>query len=365
MSYPFIDWALSRNNNFLPTVYGMCEDNPKCLENYNSFFKYLKINQCENIPEKLAKINCMRNYKSLLSEFEIAELLIKQGKKIEILLDDYDNMCSPPDMRVVDSSFDVYIEVKRMIDDLVITEIRDYLNNILVRDKLPFKIDIILNEDSLKIAYSTEDWTEKLHKICIGLNEFSEKYDKIDKKYSSLKILTSIGEFIFKDYKLEKGYVGDYIWDSPITDERIDNEKIMQKIKKDIIEKSKKRSKWKAEHKNKIFIVALDFNNTIVDPILLETVLFGSKTGMGIIILNKINTAKKSGWENYLNKIYEEKCSPFDLNNDGLYLTSDDVKNVSGVIGLYPPNRQLVFYPNPFAFNEINNPELVNYLKND
>ena len=76
----------------------------------------------------------------------------------------------------------------------------------------------------------------------------------------------------------------------------------------------------------------------------------------------KIKDANEKGWKNFLEKMnIIPQISYLDPRRRGIYFNVNSVKNVSGVIGIFR-GRNPVFLPNPFAYKEINDPKLVDYL---
>jgi len=347
MSYPYIDWAFSQNcKNFKSTLYNWYENNSKQLEYQNSLFKYLKDNQCKNVQEKLANINCIYNYKNLFFELEIAKVLIKNGKKVEMSLND------PPDIYAIDPIFNkTNVEVTTMTDENTEIQIKKYMDDKIKREKIPFEIWVDLNEEN-SIPVFEKERDNKRCKICKGLEEFSYKYSEIDKNQSLLKISTSVGLFKLKKSKQNIGSFKGIGMGSGIP-----NNNIIQIIQNKIISKSKDYCKFSKNDRTNLYIIAIYFEDIKICNWHLEKALFGINTDLDIIMHDKIIQAKKRGWENYLDEMKIDEINEY---CDGLYLTSSHVKHVSGVIGIC--RGQSFLYPNPFVFDEINKPELINYL---
>jgi hypothetical protein len=352
-NYKNLKWAFKKNNkDFLNNLFDNFNENPYYLNSLEKMIRYLRNNHCKNVQEKLAFVADIWNFNSIVSELEVAVLLLENGKRVALIPDDYNEVVSPPDIYAVDDMFDVYVEVTRITNDRTIDIISDYMN-----EKTSFVVDVNLNENISIPAFGDERDTKK-KKIKDGLEEFSKKYDALEVKEAGIEMLTCIGKFKLRESKIGKGYAGTFFWGSGIP-----YDKIMQKIRNDVIIKSEKRKKWKDDYLNKYYIVALDFEDIAYDPMYLESALFGSMTYFDTDPHHLIEKAQNRGWKGYLKSM--QILSDYNIlfpNKWGVFLTSEITKNVSGIIGKFR-GKKPVFYPNPFAFDEINNPKLVHYLE--
>jgi len=354
-----IQWALSLNTkNLLPKVLGEYQDNPILASNEDNLMKFLREKKCKNVRERLKNVNTLWNFKSAISELEIAKLLIEKGKMVEILLETYDGMISPPDILAVDSKYEVYIEVTRLTDDSTIEQISNSIDEYLKKENFVYRVTSSLNSEISMPAFGNERDIKK-QKTAVGVEEFKDKMRLVNNTNLPVNIETSIGSFKVEKSPYDVGYAGSFELSAIL----LPYEKIIEKIRKDVIYKSKKRDKWIGEHRNKIFIVVLVFEAFFHYIEYLEPALFGNHT---IVLLDydyKIKNANEKGWKDFLEKMNVlPQLSYLDPKKRGIYFTVKSVKNVSGVLGfLY--GRTLVFLPNPFAYEEINEPEFDNYLE--
>lgn len=129
-------------------------------------------------------------------------------------------------------------------------------------------------------------------------------------------------------------------------------------------------------------MVALDYKEMFYDEDYMEMALIGTRVtvsgpevspGLANAYANayirqkfreteEIKSARGRGWETYM----REKCilprnrTYLDPNKRGILFTEPIVQNISGVLGKF--REALHFVANPFAFDEINNPKLANYI---
>jgi hypothetical protein len=260
---------------------------------------------------------------------------------------------SPPDIHVIDKNFDAYIEVSRVTDDSTIELIQMELDKIIHELKIPYAIDIDLNSEMSSQAFTSERDIKRT-KILNGINDFALSYKNDN---NQIIINTSIGMFKIRNIRSALGYVGCILWGGGV-----DYQKQIEAIKKKVIDKANKRTKWSDKHLNKLLIIALDFEDISIDPDELESALIGFKTIIDVSSSKIIDKAIKKGWDKYFNKIgIERQYNIFEPDKLEIFFTCEVVKNISGVIGLCK-GRPPIFFPNPFAYDEINNPKIENYL---
>jgi hypothetical protein len=345
LKFDNVEWAFSKNKmNFITKLYDENFDNPHYLPNIDELVKFLRERECNNIQEKLEFINDIDNFKSRLSEYE---------KKVELIPDNYKEIISPPDIHVVDKNFSAYIEVSRLTDDITNELITKKMGQIINEYKIPHAIDVDLNPEISAQAFRNERELKRT-KVLKGIEDFTSSYERD----STQKIIeTSIGVFKIRNAIIAQGYVGAIFWGGGI-----DTKKYIDAIKRKVIEKANKRAKWNGEHLKKFFIIAIDFEDITVDPDELESALIGFRTIIDVDSSKIIEKSIKKGWDGYFKKMgIEQRYNIFEPQKWGIFFTCEIVKNVSGVIGLCK-GRPPIFVPNPFAYDEINNPKIENFL---
>jgi len=353
-----IQWALSLNTkNLLPIILAEYQDNPILALNIDNLMKFLRENNCKNVIERLKNINILWNFESALSELEVAKILIEKGKKVEIILENYAGMNRPPDIFAKDTEYEVYVEVTRITDDFTIKDISDSIDKFLKKENYVYRVTVSLNNEISMPAFGNERDIKK-QKIIDGIKEFKEKVRMIDDSKLPTQIETSIASFKVQNSPLDIGYAG-FLRPSGIL---VPYDKIIDKIRKDVIDKSEKRDEWINKHRDKYFIVALMFESIYDDPMYLQSALFGNYAIYDIDFDWKIKDANEKGWKNYLEKmkIYPQ-YTYLDPKRRGIYFNVNSMKNVSGVLGIFR-GRNPIFLPNPFAYEEINDPEFEDFL---
>ena len=353
-----IQWALSANTkNLLPKVLNEYQNNLDLSSYIDYLMKFLRENKCKNVRKRLKNVFTLHNFNSALSELEVAKLLIEKGKKVEILPETYEGMISPPDILAIDSKYSVYVEVKRITDDSTIKDISDSIDEFLKKENYVYRVTVSLNSEISIPAFGNERDTKK-QKIIDGIKEFKEKVRLINDSNLPTQIETSIGSFKVQKSPFNIGYAGSFQLSAIF----VPYDKIIAKIKKDVIDKSEKRDKWKGEHKSKFFVVALVFESPYDNPDYLKTALFGSHIIYDIDYDWKIKDANERGWKEFLEKMnIFPQISYLNPEKRGIYFDVDSVKNVSGVLGIFGV-RNRIFLPNPFSYDEINDPKFEDYF---
>jgi hypothetical protein len=327
---------------------------------------FLRNHNCRNIQEKLSCVSDdWLRFRSAQSELELAKVLILRGKAVDFIPENYMDMVSPPDLLVVDKNIEAYVEVKLLIEDPTMKAILDFLRQFLPTNPSPCIVNIELNKMMSVPAigwYERQLKEEIIRKAC---QEFKTQMKTLNSLNLPMEIKTNIGKFEIHKSPSSRGYPG-IITTSVIT---LPEEKMIEKIRDDVVKKASKREKWTSDHHSKIFIVALDFEEMHYDEDCINIALIGctntfmsSKHMPPICETKDLQHAKERGWEKFLLEKYilPRNQTYLDNNKKGIFFTEPKVKNISGVISKH--GKTLYFIPNPFSFDEINDPKLTNYL---
>jgi hypothetical protein len=361
-----LEWALATNTyNLQDLLFNTYKDKLAYLKYLNDLIRFLREHGCSDIQEKLKHISDLLRFRSIRSELEIAKGLIQRNKSVDLLPENYMGMVSPPDLLAVDDEIEAYIEVKRILEDQTTSAIIEFLRRFLRENNYHYIINVVLNE---MMSIPVIKWHERRLKeevIRKALQEFEAKIKTLDPTSLPAEIETNIGKFEIHPSTSGRGFPG-VIRTSFI---KLPEKKMIEKIRQDVIEKASKRDKWIDEHQAKIYIVALDFEELAYDKDYLEIALIGHRVYVKpplqapiIYETNEVQHAKELGWEQFLREtcIIPTNRTYLDSNRKGIFFTEPIIKNVSGVIGKF--REELHFVPNPFSFDEINDPRLVNYI---
>lgn len=301
-----IDWGLSKNPLLLTKIYEKHRNNFEYLNEIDALFGYFKQHKCKNTQEKMERVGDLERFYQRLSEFRIAQALIRKGKNVEFTLETGPD--SIPDIHVADQNFDAYIEVKMIVDDPIFHKLIECIEFIL--KDYSFKIMVYLNSDVSKFTISGSSRKKREELLQKGLQEFKEKIELLEDKNIHTQIDTSIGTF---DMKLS---INNDIYKSFVTNITIPDEDIKKKIHDDIISKIKKKKQWLINNPNKKYIIAIDFERA---------------------------TARYSKYKKYLEEVLINK-------ENGMFNNNFLLKNVSGVIGNY--DDDIIFICNPYAVKD-------------
>ncbi|KXB05807.1 hypothetical protein AKJ52_03015 [candidate division MSBL1 archaeon SCGC-AAA382C18] len=143
-----------------------------------------------------------------------------------------------------------------------------------------------------------------------------------------------------------------------------------EKLENDIIDRAKKRNDWEGKHLEKFYFIGTDFEYWTYNKHTLKSTLFGNTVSVkkplpmqDVEIPSTVKEASKKGWKQLLlkHRLIPNGRSYVNPEKQGIYISRNVMKNVSGVIGSYPTSG-FDFFPNPFAEDQINDPNFMNYL---
>lgn len=360
-----LKWALATNrHNLKNMVLEVYKDNPEYLTYLDELVYFLRSRNCKNIREKLDDVSQLDKFRSVCSELEIARALVEHGKLVAFLPDNYMNMVSPPDLLVKNGQIEIYVEVKRIKEDGTSNIIFGFLRQFLPEHNYPYIVDIKMNET---MSIPAVWWYERqLKKLIVekSLQEFESQIATVNPRSLPAEIETNIGMFQVRPSPSGRGYPRKLS-----TSGMIPWEKLVQKIRDDVVKKAKKRDEWSSEHRAKYYLVALDFEEIWYKKDYLEVALIGNTDTYSsplpmskFVETDEVKVARERGWEAFLHEkhILPRDRTYLDINKRGVFFTEPAVKNVSGVLGKF--RKTFYFVPNPFAFEEINDPRLVSFI---
>lgn len=270
-------------------------------------------------------------------------------------------MNSPPDIFAKDSQIEAYIEVRRIIEDPTKNQIIELLRKLL--RNYPCIVNLELNEEMATPTTRYYEIEKRKRMVREVLQQLETKLKMLNLSSLPMKIETDIGKFEVLRSPSNMGYPGVLSYDIIVP-----KDKLIKKICYDLKEKAKKREEWGTEHKSKVYIIALDFEEWGYED-LLEEALIGSRIYVlpplkvpAIPETDEVRHARERGWEDFLRKtnIIPSDQIYLDWSKKGVFFTESIMKNVSGVIGRL--DQKINFVPNPFSYDEINDPRLVSYL---
>lgn len=272
-----------------------------------------------------------------------------------------------PDMLVIDSACEAYIEVKRLTEGRVGYMITDFLESYLNHPGRRYCVNVTLNEE-LSIPVTKCEEREARQKIAQRIIErFPSMFEAAD--LTSLPVSFEIDRVRFEVHptrKLHRGYPG--IRRTPVFSEP--TEKWAEKLAEDVCEKAKKRQAWTGEHLRKNYLVAVDCEQPYLNEDYVDLSLIGStvpqRGNMPLPTISlgaDVQHAIKRGWKTFLEKKYivSSGTTHLDPAKKGVFLTEPVTKNVSAVIARFAKGT-VYLLPNPFAFDEINDVGIQAYL---
>lgn len=287
-----------------------------------------------------------------------------------------------------DEIFTTYTEVTRIgenpyVTDLILKQLREFAQC------LPYRIDVQLKE---RLSIPKMEMTErKVQKDLVenSLDLFKKSLTDaiLTLTYPEKQIEIDTDDIIFTLTKTELkiGYVG--IIESECI--HIPTSKLNEYIKGRLIKKAKKRDSFEGEHRNYPYIIAINWCESFLDETDVNNLLYGSvsspisnEIGMPDIEYRKwiddewnrvtketknraswtkIEKARDKGWELFLIKKFLIPNGNSHINNEGIFVTLEEMKNVSAVLFLNNWGK-ISYHPNPFCSDEINDPRIINFM---
>jgi len=127
---------------------------------------------------------------------------------------------------------------------------------------------------------------------------------------------------------------------------------------------------WTAEHLRRCYFIGIDCEQAHVHQDDVDIALVGmTVTQWGDLPMPKVELgdevrlAAAKGWKRFLEEkhVIPSSRTYLDPSKKGVFFTDSDTRNVSGVLVRFK-NASVYFLPNPFAYDQINDPRIVSYL---
>ncbi|MGZ7210227.1 MAG: hypothetical protein ACXVHV_10135, partial [Methanobacterium sp.] len=109
--YTSLVWALTFNDKLKLELFGTYQNNPRYLSYLDNLIFELKKFDCKNIQEKIKDADNLYKFSSTVSELEIANFLVENGKKVQLLPDSYFDSKSPDILRAYPKSIVTFTRV--------------------------------------------------------------------------------------------------------------------------------------------------------------------------------------------------------------------------------------------------------------
>lgn len=357
---------MSRNPHAKTALSTLYAARPKYLAELDSLINELRKGKCQKIQEKMNDANDLQKFGSILAELRIGRFLLRHGKSIVFLPDNYMTGMSPPDILVIDASGQYFVEVKLLTEDDTCTEIiLEGLRLFLTTSKFNVFVDIELGKElsTPKTTHTERRAKEKLAKTT--LQEFQNKFNKINFSKLPARVTTQGATFIVKTSSVKRSMV-----EAMRTRVILLPAELREKLKRDICTKASKRNSWRGADLLRPFIVAIYTGQWGIDIDDAKDLLFGARhtvaSGLPMPIVTvpqEIQKAASGGWQTYLRTEYllPHNRTYLNWNAKGIYFTEPSVKNISGVI-IGNDSSSYSFIPNPFCDARINNPNIASFI---
>ncbi|HDQ07810.1 MAG TPA: hypothetical protein ENN44_03395 [Methanoculleus sp.] len=382
-NYPHLCWIFEKNLDLKEELFEKFSKNSEYLEYLDDLASKLDGLDCLNVQEKIAEINDIeRDFSPFCCELEVASYFAERGNKIQLLLNGYFKKKSP-DILCENKKISSYIEVTSISNSsstlLIIDELRQFLK------KYPYCVLIDFDEvlSIPRLKYDEKRIQNEL--VERSLASFKEKIPEEIQEYPYFIETESI-KFRILPANSKEGYPG--IFNSGC---KVPSDEILEYITYRLVEKAKKRESFPKKHQDFIYIVALVCDDKSIDSIDMQDLLYGNICGYPLIdcgdpkfkaqeefirtewekiIQNKseripkwkeIDSASLLGWNDLLIKYHLIPHDYHYLYEEGIYLASLEMKHVSGVL-FVRKGKEAIFYPNPFCYSEINDPNICSDL---
>jgi len=364
LHFPFLEKGLRINSELKNELYTTQKNG--YLKYLDQLFEELCNSSCKGIEIKVNETSDLFRFESLVSELEFARYFVRNKMQVELLPNNVFQGRRAPDMLVVGDSKEYFVEVKNIqFDDESYdfgSEIAGTLNALGLSFMVIIKSASFLSSPAYK--YQTRD--QKGKQCHDAINEFKDKIGKTPLDSPMISITTKIADIELHPAKKGKSYLGISTMLQAISEP----EEYKERIRFDILQKSKKREDWTGDELSKFYIVAIDDNSMFFYIDRYNVDLFGHATYYcpplpvpDITVDAMIDFALKHDWKEYLIKmcVLRNNRSVIPENKRGMLFTESAMKNVTAILVRHGSNFHLL--ANPFADEKINNANILSELK--
>lgn len=363
--FPFLERELSKNSELKQKVYSNYRTG--YLKILEKLFEELYSCACKGVEAKVHETSAdLFRFQSLISELEFARYFARNKMKVELLSSNAFQGRKAPDMWIVGDSKQYFVEVKNIqLDDEDYnfgSKVAEALNSIGMSFMIIVKSSSRLSTPSYK--YQGKEQKEK--ECEKALKEFKTKLKDVSSSITPFLIPTMVADIELHSTKKGKSYLGISTMKTA-TSEPPDYK---ERIRYDLLQKSRKREDWTGNELDKFYIVAIDDNSIFFYIDRYNVELFGNatyycyplkvpKVKMG----HDIENAIKKGWEEYLRKmcILCNDRSVIPENERGMFFAKPSMRNVTAILVKHRDSFFLL--ANPLADERINNPDVLRELK--
>ena len=251
LSYCNLEWALDKNDELLKTVFKEYSNNTEYLQILDDLICFLKINNCKNIQEKFRMGSRLIDFDSNLSELKVGEYFVKKGYKVNFIPEI--SHVSLPDLFAYTTDSQIFVEVKKIIEDNYLRKLIDYLtHNIDVGFSV--SIGVHLNQELYNLALTKNDKDKKQEIISLLIDQFEQKLVK-NEFIDNLDISTTYGWFTVRKNNWQHDH--NIVVIGSISPQLAYNDVLINKIKRDVILKAEKKGYLKNSHPDKEILIAL------------------------------------------------------------------------------------------------------------
>jgi hypothetical protein len=358
--FPFLEKAFYCNLKLKQMVYERYET--EYLKYLDKLFQELYSYHCKGIEIKVSETSADEvRFQSLISELEFARYFAGNKMKVELLSCNVFQGRNPPDMLVKSDSKDYFIEVKNIQLDEEEHEFGMKVVEVLNSLNMSFMVVIKSSSYLSTPAYKYQTREQKGRSCEKALSEFK---DKLTNTFP-ITISTSVADIELHPTKRGKSYLEITTMMEAISQ----TPDYKEKIRYDIIQKSKKRDEWIGKELDRFYITGIDDSSWLFSIDTYNIELFGKANYYPISvpeakINSKIENAIKNGWEDYLRKmcILRNNRSVIPEDERGMFFTEASMKNVTAI--LVRNKDRFYLLANPFAEETINNPDIFKEFKN-
>lgn len=339
----------------------------KYLKILDELFQELSSSPCEGVETKIRETSPDTfRFQSLISELEFARYFIRNNMKVELLSNNAFGGRKPPDMWVGSDSKEYFVEVKNIqLGDEEYdfgTEIAKALNSLCMSFMVVVKSSTQLSTPTYK--YQTRE--QKKRDCERALCEFTDKLRDMPTMTSIFTVTTAIADIELHPTNMGKSYFGigtmkQAIGEPPDYKER---------IRYDVLQKSKKREKWVGRELDRFYIIGVDDNSLFFDIDRYNEDFFGAATYFvhplpvpEAKMNSEIENAVNSGWAGYLKRmcVLRNDRTVIPDGNRGMFFNEPSMRNVTGILVMHRDTLYLL--ANPLAEKRTNNIGILTELK--
>jgi hypothetical protein len=248
--YPALWRSFGLNKKFGSRFFKTYENRPLYLEELNQWFMDLQKLPIRGIQKKIAEANSVFHWESIKAELKFAQFFANHKITVELVSGKMEKVSQTPDMILIETGDRVFVEVKRVTQDESKEKVYSVIDEILGATERHHIVTIQFGKGITQVGLDVDSRNRIIGYVDSVISDFTERYSP-NLGQTTLELKHAIVNLFPVQAGL--GHIG-LIWGMPYTGP---NPEIRKKIKRDLIDKSRKASSWDDSHYSVPFLIGL------------------------------------------------------------------------------------------------------------